>query len=160
MKRLWLDWANPQADLGLCWAHMSFFLFCCTAAQISLAFTVEQEEDADKEPAILEPQHDKTNKMVYASSEDSDQLGQQPSLIRVFAVHSVGSSGPSVSSLGQWRLQSDWADAQAHRSHAWRTGHFVGYVMQRLSYGSNEWLCMQIWRITNIRVFTVRFMGS
>ena len=33
-----------------------------------------------------EPLHDKTNKMAYAPSEDSDQPGHPPSLIRVFAV--------------------------------------------------------------------------
>ena len=35
----------------------------------------------------IEPRHDKTNKMVCAPSEDSDQPGHLPSLIRVFAVH-------------------------------------------------------------------------
>ena len=39
-----------------------------------------------------------------------------PSLIRVFAVHSMGSIGPNVSSSGQRRLRSDWADAQADLS--------------------------------------------
>ena len=34
----------------------------------------------------FEPQHDKTNKMTCAPSEDSDQPGHPPSLIRVFAV--------------------------------------------------------------------------
>ena len=34
-----------------------------------------------------EPLHDKTNKMACAPSEDSDQVGHPPSLIRVFAVH-------------------------------------------------------------------------
>ena len=33
-----------------------------------------------------EPPHDKTNKMACASSEDSDQPGHPPSLIRVIAV--------------------------------------------------------------------------
>ena len=37
-----------------------------------------------------EPRHDKTNK-VTAPSEDSDQPGHLPSLIRVFAVRSMGS---------------------------------------------------------------------
>ena len=40
---------------------------------------------------IFEPQHDKTNKMTCASSEDSDQPAQLYSLIRIFAVRSVGS---------------------------------------------------------------------
>ena len=34
---------------------------------------------------------DKTNKVACAPSEDSDQPGHLPSLISVFAVHSVGS---------------------------------------------------------------------
>ena len=33
-----------------------------------------------------EPAHDKTYKMAYAPSKDSDQPGHPPSLIRVFAV--------------------------------------------------------------------------
>ena len=35
---------------------------------------------------IHEPPHDKTNKMAIAPSEDTDQPGHAPSLIRVFAV--------------------------------------------------------------------------
>ena len=34
----------------------------------------------------FESAHDKTSKMALAPSEDSDQPGHQPSLIRVFAV--------------------------------------------------------------------------
>ena len=34
-----------------------------------------------------EPQHNKTNKMICAPSEDSDQPGHPPSLIKIFAVH-------------------------------------------------------------------------
>ena len=48
--------------------------------------------------------HDKTNKMTCAPSEDSDQSGHQPSLIRVFAVCSKGSQGPKLSSRGQRKL--------------------------------------------------------
>ena len=39
----------------------------------------------------IEPRHGKTNDMACAPSEDSDQPGHQPHLIRVFAVHSVES---------------------------------------------------------------------
>ena len=35
---------------------------------------------------IIDPPHDKTNKMACAPSETSDQPGHSPSLIRVFAV--------------------------------------------------------------------------
>ena len=53
---------------------------------------------------INEPQHDKTNKMICAPSDDSDQPGHPPILIRVFAVRSMGRLGPKVSSCGQRRL--------------------------------------------------------
>ena len=52
----------------------------------------------------FEPPHDKTNKMIFVPSEDSDQPGHPPSLIRVFAVRSVGSLGPNL-------LQADSADS-------------------------------------------------
>ena len=39
----------------------------------------------------FEPHRDKTNKMACAPSEDSDQPGHLPSLIRVFAMHLMGS---------------------------------------------------------------------
>ena len=39
---------------------------------------------------LNEPTHDKTNKMACAPSEDSGQPVHPPSLIRVFAVRSVG----------------------------------------------------------------------
>ena len=38
----------------------------------------------------IEPPHDKTNKMACAPNEDSDQPGHPPSLIRDFALRSVG----------------------------------------------------------------------
>ena len=47
-----------------------------------------------------EPQHYKTNKMFCAPSKDSDQPGHPPSLITVFAVRTMGSWGPNVSSCG------------------------------------------------------------
>ena len=37
--------------------------------------------------SMSEPPHDKTNKMTFAVSEDSDQPGHPPSLIRVFTVY-------------------------------------------------------------------------
>ena len=39
-----------------------------------------------------------------APSEDSDQPGHLPSLIKVFAMRSMDSEGPSVSSCGQRRV--------------------------------------------------------
>ena len=37
---------------------------------------------------LNEPPHDKTNKMTFAPSEDSDQPGHPPNLIRSFSVRS------------------------------------------------------------------------
>ena len=50
------------------------------------------------------PQHNKTNKMAYAPSEDSDQRGHPPSLIRVVDVRFLSGLGPNGSSCGQRRL--------------------------------------------------------
>ena len=68
--------------------------------------------------------------MTYAPSEDSDQPGHPPSLIRVFAVRSKGSKGPNLSSHGQRRLIRlfgcpDWSESSlgAH--------HLVGFIMHR-----------------------------
>ena len=52
----------------------------------------------------LVPPHDKTNKMICAPSEDADQPGHPPRVIRAFAVCSKDSQGSKVSSCGQWRL--------------------------------------------------------
>ena len=66
-----------------------------------------------------EPAHDKTNNMACAPSEDSDQPGHPPSLIRVFAVRPIDSEGLKLSSCRQLRLWSDWADAQADLTLRW-----------------------------------------
>ena len=59
-----------------------------------------------------------------APREDSDQPGHPPSLIRVFAVPSMGSEGHKVSSCGQRKLWSGWANAQADLSLRWAHTHF------------------------------------
>ena len=62
------------------------------------------------------PAHDKTNKMTCTSSEDSDQPGHPPSLIRVFAVRMKKAWVLCYPLSAQRRLWSDWADAQADLS--------------------------------------------
>ena len=71
--------------------HIGFYAKCkkCDAAYV------------DSRKKHFEPPHDKTNKMTFVPSEDSDQPGHPPSLIRVFAVRSVGSLGPNFISGGQ-----------------------------------------------------------
>ena len=76
--------------------------------------------------------HDRTNKMACAPSEDSDQPGHPPSLIRVFTVRMKKPWVLSYPLSAQQRLWSDLADAQVGLS------HFVGFVMRRLN---SFWFC-------------------
>ena len=69
--------------------------------------------------SLFEPPYDKTNKMACAPSKDSDQHGHPPSLIRVFAVRMKKAWVLSYPLSAQWRLWSDWADAQADLSLCW-----------------------------------------
>ena len=89
-RRLWSDWVDAQADLSLRWVYSHFVGFV-----MSRLISIE---------SLTKPPHDKTNKMTFAPSEDSDQPGHPSILIRFFAVCSMGSWEPSVSSCGQWRL--------------------------------------------------------
>ena len=82
----------------------------------------------------FEPPRDKTNKLTCAPSEDSDQPGHPPSLIRVFAVRSMGSKGPKLSSCGQRRLWSDWADAQADLSPCWAHMQFCWFCHEAVHF--------------------------
>ena len=68
---------------------------------------------------MYEPPHDKTDKMVCAPSEDSDQPGYPPSLIRVFAVRMTKAWVLNYPSSAQRRLWSEWADAQADLRFRW-----------------------------------------
>ena len=58
----------------------------------------------DSRKKHFEPPHDKTNKMTFVPSEDSDQPGHPPSLIRVFGLRSMGTFGPNAASGGQRTL--------------------------------------------------------
>ena len=80
-----------------------------------------------------------------APSEDSDQPGHPPSLIRVFAVRMKKVWVLSYPLSGQQRLWSDWADAQAYLSLRWVHIHFVGFVMRRLNYFRFQKQCGSCW---------------
>ena len=71
-----------------------------------------------------------------APSKDSDQPGHPPSLMRVFTVHMKKPWVLSYPLSAQWRLWSDWADAQADLSLCRVHSHFVGFVMSWLIYGT------------------------
>ena len=81
---------------------------------------------------LFEPWHDKTNKMAYAPSEDSDQPGHPPSLIRVFADRMKKPWVLSYPLSTQRKFWSVWADTQADLSLCWAHTHFVGFVMSGL----------------------------
>ena len=84
----------------------------------------------------FEPPHDKSNKMAGAPSEDSDQPGHPPSLIRVFAVCMKKAWILSYPLSAQRRLWPDCADAQADLSLRRAHRHFVNFVRRRLVYAS------------------------
>ena len=81
--------------------------------------------------------HDKTNKMTCAPSDDSDQPGHLPSLIRVFAIHMKK----------HWALATYWA----HSKNSDQTGRmprliwvFAGQILV-LSCGRPYSVC--VWRV-------------
>ena len=124
-----------QIELALFTLCDGSFVFCDVAAEISAQVMVRRQitrsicrispvvrtglpvESLLVVSATYEPQHYKQNDMC--AQRRSDQPGHPPSLIRFFAVRTVGSSGPNVSSCGQRRLRLDWADVQAELSLRW-----------------------------------------
>ena len=66
-----------------------------------------------------------------APSQDSDQPGHPPRLIRVFAVRMKKPWVLSYPLKAHRRLWSDWTDVQADLSLRWAHTHFVGFVMMR-----------------------------
>ena len=68
--------------------------------------------------SLYEPTHDKTNKVAWAPTEDSDQPGHSPSLIRIFSVRMKKAwvlSYPLSTQRRHWS-DSDW---QAHMPFCW-----------------------------------------
>ena len=76
----------------------------------------------------------KKKKMACAPSEDSDQPGRPPCLIRAFAVRMKKAWVLSYPLSAQWKLWSDWANAQVALNLRWAHTHFVGFVMRRLIF--------------------------
>ena len=75
----------------------------------------------------FEPAHGKTYKMACAPSEDSDQPGHPPSLIRIFAVQMKKALVLSYPLSAQGNLSSDWMDAQADLSLRWAHMQFCRF---------------------------------
>ena len=97
--------------------------------------------------------HDQTNKVVCAPSEDSDQPGRPPGLIRVFDVSTKKAWFLSHTLSAQQRLWSDWAAAQDRliRVFAGRTVIFLV-----LSWGGSFFFCRN-WRYEKFCVLLLNF---
>ena len=67
-----------------------------------------------------------------APSEDSEQPGHSPSLIRGFTVRMKKAWTLSYPLSAQGRLWSDWGNAQADLSLCWAHSHIVGFVTRQL----------------------------
>ena len=83
---------------------------------------------------IIESQHDKTNKMTCAPSEDTDQPGQPPSLIRVFTVRMKKPWVLSCPMSAQRMPRLIWIFAGG-------TGHFVCFAGSYCIDNSLEEMC-------------------
>ena len=103
-------------------SHKPHCLFCFSDPDQHVHFLRKRETTINK----TEPPRDKTNKMEYAPSEDSDQPGHPPSLISLRCPHDE-SLGPELPTE-----RTDWADAQAYLSLRRVHIHLVGFVMRRL----------------------------
>ena len=75
-----------------------------------------------------------TNKQIWAATWQNQQNDFPPSLIRVFAVRMKKAWVLSYPLSAQWRLWSDWVDAQADLSLPWAHTHFIGFVTRRLIF--------------------------
>ena len=86
-----------------------------------------------------EQHRDKTNKMACAPSEDSDQPGHPPRLIRVFAIRLKKARTLSYPLSAQRRLWSDWGDAQADPSLRWAHMPFCWFCHDAVQISATSW---------------------
>ena len=92
--------------------------------------------------SLHEPQHDKSNKMTFVPSEDSDQRGHPSNLLRVFAVRMKKPRVLGYPLSAQRRLirRDGWPGWYVF---AGRKCHFVGFVIWWLTWHNT-------WRATSI----------
>ena len=79
------------------------------------------------------------NYMSHDMTKSTKWLCAQRRLRSARAVRSMGSQGPKLSSCGQRRLWSGWADAQADLSLRRAHTHFDGFAMRRLIFQQFCW---------------------
>ena len=80
---LWKIFHIPTSCLQ--WAPV-FFFTCHSRLETGIHRVSTSQCHITLQQTVCEPPHDKTNKMACAPSEDLDQPGHPPSLIRVFAI--------------------------------------------------------------------------
>ena len=122
LQRLWLDWADDQADLRVHWMHRSFYWFCHAPAQ--LPHEVNNE-----------PQHDKTNKVSVRPAKTQISLGICP----------VWSESRcpvwSESSLSAWRNLGPLATHWMHSEDSDQTEQMPSWSESSLGAHSFCWFC-------------------
>ena len=109
-----------------------FVMFWLTCPGNSTNRSIEDAENKRKRFTWVSSWQNQQNDC--APSEDSDQHGHLPSLIRVFAIGMEVAWTFSHTVSAQRRRWSDCADAQADLSHRWAHSHFVGFVMLWFTY--------------------------
>ena len=127
LKPAWQRYiASPKANHLADWAIWSYI---GTPSFIGLGCSSSPSVHSTSHQTFktYEPPHDKTNKLACAPSEDSDQPGYPPSLIRVFTVRMKKAWVLSYPLSAQRRLWSDWADAQADLSLRWAHMQFCWF---------------------------------
>ena len=88
--------------------------------------------------------HDKTNRLTCVPNEDSDQTGRLPSLIRVFADHMKKHWALNYLLSVQWRIWSDWGDAQVGGCPGWSESLLGTHVILLvLSFGGSYVFCFK-----------------
>ena len=100
--------------------------------------------------SIIEPPHDKTNKMACAPSEDSDQPGHPPSLIRVLAVRMK-----KAWVLTHWAHSRLWSGCPGWSEFAGHTCHFL-VLSSCGSYIRNSFTMLR-WIVSGIQNTTVEY---
>ena len=122
----------------VCWIMVFFLSFYVTSSFLSLfvcfllSFTSKMSDCLVNTDNVIWATSWQNQQNERAPSEDSDQPGHPPSLIRVFAVRVKKAVTLSYPLSAQRRLWSDWTDAQADLSLRWAHIHFAGFVMSRL----------------------------
>ena len=109
------------------------FLLACPQSFFKYLFIEKQLSSIPRSvESTFEPPHDKTNKMACAPSEDSDQPGHPPSLIRVFACAQLVAKEPSFLHVDSEDSDQTKRMPRLNWVFAGRTCHYVGFVVRRL----------------------------